>query len=162
MLCSSRTSESLTLTLSLISEMLNSLPPCSGIRLSTSSTSASSSTSRFARLDPMKPSPPVMITRRSLKTLSATISRRTLTSEQKPSDLAPFGRCTGDQPFVDQKLSPQGHLQTADVLKKLLPVQKPAHVFCVVSMLVRPLNHHERPGLMDDREPSDIEIRATR
>src|ERR1039458_5995849 len=43
-----------------MSWMLNRLPPYSGIRLSTSKTLAFSPTSRRARLEPIKPRPPVI------------------------------------------------------------------------------------------------------
>jgi hypothetical protein len=57
-------SATLSRTWSFTGSMLNRLPPESGISESTSSTSAPSAASRIARLLPMKPSPPVIITRR--------------------------------------------------------------------------------------------------
>ena len=63
MLFSSRTSAMLTRTLSSMPSMLNRLPPYWGISESTSRIRRPSSTRRRARLLPMNPSPPVIMTR---------------------------------------------------------------------------------------------------
>src|SRR6058998_3496188 len=54
----------LTRTRSAMPSMLNGLPPASGRNESTRSTSAPSATNRCARLEPMKPRPPVTINER--------------------------------------------------------------------------------------------------
>ncbi len=61
--------------------MLNRLPPYSGIRLSSTVTSAPSSTRRCARLDPMKPTPPVINTLAFLKESWGIVRLRSRLSE---------------------------------------------------------------------------------
>src|SRR5262245_54734701 len=60
----------LILNRSSTSARLKILPPYSGIRESTTRTCASNSTSRRAKLEPIKPRPPVIRTRLSLKRLA--------------------------------------------------------------------------------------------
>src|SRR5579883_3685024 len=64
----SRISAISTVTRSRISAMFAGLPPYSGNKLSTRSKSAPSATSRAATVEPMKPRPPVTMTRAPEKT----------------------------------------------------------------------------------------------
>src|SRR5262245_61870609 len=76
-----------------MSSRLNGLPPYSGTRLSMSSTSAPRSTSRRARLDPMKPSPPVTTTR--LARNAANRSATSFPAHFSPVAPGPVKRPTG-------------------------------------------------------------------
>src|SRR6266850_2187986 len=84
----------LTLTRSPTPTMLNKLPPYSGMRLSTSVTCAPNSTRRRARLEPIKPSPPVMRMFRPSKVLFILLFLCVLSERDNPDillALAPYG-----------------------------------------------------------------------
>src|SRR5713101_1860385 len=125
-----------------MSAMLNNRPPCSGTRLSTSSTFVPSATRRRARLEPMKPSPPVMSTRRSWKWRSTSIPAPGA-SEEKAAELTLLRGSLSRGTVAEQNLSGQAHPQTADMIQELLPVQHPTYILGGISVRIGSLNDRE-------------------
>src|SRR5256885_3958153 len=142
-----------------MSAIVNTRPPCSGTRLSTRSTSASSSTSRRARLEPMKPSPPVMRTRQFLKWRSAAIPALPA-REKKAAEFGLLGCSVNRGAVAHQDLTDETQAQAGGMTQELLPVKNPAHVFSGIPMPVGSLDHGERCDPMDNREAGDVDVAA--
>src|SRR5262249_42019425 len=111
-----------------MSATLNSRPPCSGTRLSTRSTFAPSAKSRRARLEPMKPSPPVTRTCRFSKWRSSDMGALG-PSKEEARELELLRGFVNPRSVAHRDLPDQAHAEPLGVTQKFLTVQHPAHVF---------------------------------